>query len=461
MFQVLLENNYEEKLKEDAIETIVADRARYGHIHTAILEFIVDKAVLVSSVDLLLDRHKYWNVISLYSIAAEDIAKKLLVRLCEIDPGFDLRIDDVGKEYTIGYDARIMCTIQNMEIYHSMSLYEYISPSKFMNINLFPPLLEVIKLYGILANPAKASDWIDILTDIRILEKKYIYSIIEDFVSKDRESLIKLFTTSINNGRIRVPEETVDPSVEPSLEPKTICQEIKKINIINLKELIIEFLESTDYIILGNLASMISDTAAQPPAATPDKPAASNDSLPVRIISYNSIEDDFKYLIEFLSKHTTYGYIYKAKNVYLPNDIMLKKHVVYLMYYCETNRVSQKPLVEIYNTTSYQMLSYKDVKWGKLRYKLADPIVETWFIYIEIWSVIIAQKVYGLNYEKFKEHIQDTTKFLKKNIKAIDIYSDKTCVGWNLDQFINKKILLLNVPQSFKSRYMCSETSLL
>jgi hypothetical protein len=141
--------------------------------------------------------------------------------------------------------------------------------------------------------------------------------------------------------------------------------------------------------------------------------------------------------------------------MYLPNDMVIRKNIIYLFYHDSKDKMIQKPLIEVYNNTSYELINFKVAKPHGIR--VADPITQIRFLYINIWTTIIAQKIYGLEFEKFQAHIRHLIEILKFYRKNIDIYTTKkNYFGNYVDLNINKKIMLLDAPQT-KSNFKCFE----
>ncbi len=444
MFRLLLENEYVSEIKSSAVDTITQERLKFADIFTFVIKYIHSRDVFISNVDLLLDEHKYWENMEIYVTDAEIFVKQLMGELCQNFPKiFELRSNSDINEHTISYDMRNMILTHDIKTYGSLSLYEYISPIKYENTYLFPPLLEIIQLYRLLYNPENAPDWEAILTKITKLEKKYVFIMLEEFVSKSRDILEKMFTTSLNTSKQRV---VADDDQKCEQKDLSVCEQMKLSSINSIKELILGFLAESDYIVLDSVAYAV-DSA---------QTVELSDIKIFRIVSGNKIEDDYEIFVNFLSKHITHGFLVKEKSVFLPNDMMIKKHIIYMIYHDKKNKTTQKPLIESFNNTSYELINFHVTEpYG---FRIADPITQIRFAYIEVWTAVIAQKMYGLEYERFQAHMKQVTKMLKFYIKRIDIYElKKNYFGTYINPLIHKKMILLETAQQTKTNFKCFE----
>jgi hypothetical protein len=431
MYKTLINNNYYEYLKNKALINIAKERNSYKNIFDIILYLCNKHQALISNVDFLLDQHKYWENLLLFIINPREFSKIITLDLCKrIDNNFLLKVFEEDVEYTIDYKLRTICTIKIIEPYKNIPLNELISPLKYESNYILPPLLEVIDLYNKLYNIEYTTDWISIFKTIKLLEKKYVFYMIEEFISKDKEYLVQLFSTSINKFNINnKSRKKIDLGKKEKIITKYEQVEVDDINYI--KSLLLEFIDDSDYLLVNKTNYILENS---------DKEINLNELDLIEFISENDIEIDFKILVTFLAKHISYGIIYKEKKLYLPKESLMKKYKIYILYPYK-NKIIKKPIVNIYNNTSYELVNYYIIKKNNLYFKLADPITQVRFIYIYIWQSILSQKIHGLNYDEFRANIQNITKILKYYIKKINIYElKKNYIGKYLDKIINKKI---------------------
>jgi hypothetical protein len=418
MFKKLLDKNYETELIEDAKPIIMKERLVYENIIMFILEFVNQNKLLISNIDLLLDKQNYWTSVDIFTLNIDETSKKLVSQLCkEFDKIFLLKIFEQDAEYYIEYNLRRICVLNAIKPYKSFTIYDFISPIKYVvndkiSIYLLPYLIEIIHLYSNLYDPNLSSTWEDTYKDIQKIEV---------FVDKEIETLLHLPKNNIL-------EYITSTGGKECVKNK--CKEINDKKIIEIKKLLVDFIKGGQYILCSEFYNMEQPTEI------------------MEIISAN-IDMDFKLLVNFLSKFIEYGISYTKKTLYLPKEYQMEKYNFYLEIPFVKN-IKKKHFLTMYNNTSYELINYVE----RNGFKYAEPITQLKFAYLSVWSSLIMQKTHGLHYEEFIEHIKSKKTQLKDLRKKINIYELKTnYFGTYVSENISKKLAMTH--SGNKSSFYC------
>ncbi len=410
MFKILVEKNFDREMVEDAEIYIEKDRKKYEPVLFSIIEFMKDNNMLLSDLDLLLDKKKYWTMLEAYTLNVDEMSKKLITFLCEKhDKKFLLKVAHINMEYYIEYKQRRLCVLNAIKSYKTFTLYDFISPVLYKVENkytayLLPRLIEVIYLYKNLYDTEMASNWEDIYQTIKKLEIGVDIEI-ENILSSNKNN-INEYIASSNPITIK---ESHNAELNNDKIRNVTCS--KKTQI---KDLIIDFIKDSDYIYIE-----------------------SEDNI-IHIIASN-IEKQYEILVNYLSRFITSGISYKKKNMYLPKEYQMKKYNFYLEIPC-VKRNREKHFMTIYNNLSYELINY----YEKDGIKIADPITQLRFSYIFLWSSIISQKAHGLRYKEFINFVKSTKQYIHEQRKKIDIYTlKKNYMGIFLSLNIFKKMQLI------------------
>ncbi len=421
MFKILLENNYSDTLKKNAYEHIKNERMQYKDIIYFILKYISDNKLLISNVDILLDKHKYWDSVNIFTLNVDETAKSLVSKLCKkFNKLFFMKIVNENNEYFIEYNLRKVCILNSIQLYKSYSLYDFISPVKLkienLTIFVFPYLLEIIHLYGKLYDPSLASDWKDIYADVLKME-----------IYVDKE-INKLLTSTkpkenINNS----PDEEIIENCNANK-----CKQNQTANVIEIKKMVLEFFKDGQYILCDEFYDI-------------DNPVNV-----IEVISDN-VEADYNLLVNYLAKFISYGVTYKKKSIHLPKDFQMEKYNFYVEIPFVKN-LKRKHFLTIYNNTSFELINY----YEKNHYKYADPITQLKFAYIYIWSINISRKVHSIDHDEFISILKKKKEIIDKLRKKVNIYEiKKNYHGTYISEFINKKMTLTFTNK--KSNYYCHD----
>ena len=438
-------NNFIQNLEADADIEITKDREKYKPIYDYILKISNDMGLIISDIDLLLGRKVYWEFMQIYHKDAIIVSKELLESLClEFGEKFVLKISEFEESYSIEYNLRRICTIYTLKLFKKYDISEFIKPLEFKSgihkVKLLPPILEVITLYTYLYNVGMSSDWISILDTIKQVEvfvQNDLDAIIAkatDKVAKDNDILL-LISSPFDTGKDA--KDTGKDAKDTGKDAKDTGKDMQKMK--QLHSLLLEFVSDSNYLLIH-----------QP---TTDEPL--NEVEELDIISQNSIDSDYKAIIAFLSKFTQEGIVYKEKSLYIHNNYTMKKYAFYILSKSglETHK---KHILNIYNNSAYELISYKTITFGQNILKIVDPVVSIKFIYINIWSSILLQRVSKYDLKKYKLYILNQIKLLNMYKEKIDLYTKKVdFIGKYEDIIIHKKKLAIANPNVNKSAFYC------
>jgi hypothetical protein len=463
MFEELLSNNYIATLEEDALVQIRIDRERYANIYNYTIKYVSQNLnnLMISNVDLILDYYiPYYDNIQIYAVNADINAKQLSKELCdEFGERTILKIMEYDQSYVIEYDFRRICTIMSFKIFEKFSIVDFIEPQKCIitstfdnkikyNVSLLPPMLEIINLYKDLYTPKLAADWNLIFEKIKKLEvyvDKNILLILKKSDHKGYSGGKQELNNKINFDRFQLKKELLDIIYKPMLV----------------------FIAECKYIIVGDIAFKLNHYNKNGGGQNIDITNITDDVF--EYISGNSIEYDFELLSNFIYKlfSGNVGLIYEESNIYVPNELLLKKHSFFLI--TNGNESIRLPLLNIYNNTTFELINYNeidniiDTQSPKLR--IADPIVQLRFIYIWIWTYILSYRVAQdtkLNkkssnlYKNYKAGIDKKITMMDFYRIVIDIKEFKqNYIGIYKNLLRQKKINVLTIPMSKKASLYC------
>jgi len=203
MFQTLLENNYDKELQEDSKKHIIEEREQYNDIFLFILNYSKNNNMLISNINLLLEKNYYWNLIEMYGLKIDESAKNLLVMLCDkFDKLFLLKMVKEKQEYYIEYNLRRLCVLNSIKPYKTLTIYDFISPVHYkinndVTIYLMPFLVEIIYFYKSLYDPSMSSSWEEIYQDIKKIEI-HVDNELESIINMPKNELALKLSTSNN-----------------------------------------------------------------------------------------------------------------------------------------------------------------------------------------------------------------------------------------------------------------------
>ncbi len=441
MFKVLLDKDFVNELKQDAEDAIIKERRKYEDIILFILEFAKQNKALISNIDLLLDKHDYWNIVQVLTLNVDEMAKNLVSKLCkQFDQLFLLKIFEADHEYYIEYNLRRICVLNAIKPYKTFTLFDFISPIKYIindsiSIYLLPYLVEVIHMYNNLYDPAAAGSWEETLSDIKKIET-FVDKEIEELLTMPKEDILLKLSTSGGNAKAAA-------SVDKLIKAKCKCKNIRKAKLFDIKRLVMDFLKDSEYIFCNEYDTFMIYS---------DKDDKRSDlySTTIRVIS-KDINADFALLVNYLSKFMEYGISYRKKVLYLPKEQRLEKYNFYIEIPYVKN-IKQKRFLTVFNNLSYELVNF----YEKDGFKFADPIIQLRFAYLSIWSSIIMQKTHGLHYEEFIELIKNKKHQIRELRSKVDIYElKKNYIGTYISLDISKKMSMTNT--NTKSNFYCHD----
>jgi hypothetical protein len=314
--------------------------------------------------------------------------------------------------YEIIYDMRSLIKIFYINRYKNINIPKLFNTIKIDNINYFPEYIELIEIYHKLYLPNYYEDWSSLA-----LTEKLLYD---------------QFTKSITGGSHDKKNKIL------------VCKKNRNINVGNIKLLLLNFIESSNYIILGELANKLINSTNLT-SADFDLTDSSN----IQIISENPIEQDYSNIVNYLSRYTPYGITYKKQKLYIPNDNRIYKHTFYIKCQTLTSNTFigssgiDKPFLDIYNCGEYEIIPYLEKKYDKISLRIGNTFVQLRFLLIDFWLYNILYnhiKIIDTNiYIKKVNYITTTMKSIKK---LLPIESKNKYMGINFDEKIEQKIVI-------------------
>jgi len=397
VYEKLLTSEWKDNLVNETNKVITKEYTKYKSFYEFIIKFIKQNKCLISNLELLDNNDILYNKpLQIFVLNPNEISTKIFKDLCKkFGRFFVLKIEVSDKHYSIDYIAKTYIRISYINQYKNVSLIDYLSPVKVDNFLILPPILELIDLYKKIYNPEYAEEWVQLIESAKKIKKLTDINI---------KNSIKEFKGG-NDKNIK-----------------------KDQNVFNLiRKLTIEFLQQyPDYILIHK----------------PDNNIYS-------IISKNTINTDFERFNKFISSNNTYNLSFRKKNIFIAKDNRIKKHTFFISITKLNNFVNkERPFLDIYNNTSYELIPYVNFNNMKLVY----PWVEIRFYYIGIWNILAAFQIKSIDYNKFAQ----LTNTILKNIEEFEIdweIPPKEFIGTYINEYNSYKKLMLK--HSFNPRLYC------
>ena len=110
------------------------------------------------------------------------------------------------------------------------------------------------------------------------------------------------------------------------------------------------YLNNENFVLVGEWARYISTQSKTEPNSV------------IQIISENNIEMDYSNIVRYISKFTPYGVFYKKRKMYIPKNNRILKYTIYIKYPTIKSSTIDKPIMDIYNCASYEVIPYINKK---------------------------------------------------------------------------------------------------
>ena len=418
MFNKLVKNKFFETLIDKANDDFIKkDNNKYTHIFNLIenitkvskYDIIISDVEKISNTLFYMDNEQSRSSITLFTDKPKELCTLLTNLIHEHFGKFtQMKSTITDTEYHIFYDMRDIITVYILDTYKKINIFDILNPIVINEKNYMPVNIEIIKIYHKLFLLNYFEEWNDL-------------SKIENQMTKNYTNVYLKYLKSI------IKKEIPKPCIS--------CKSYNKMDIAFIKCLVLESLNNENYIIVNNWVMNINTNKV------------SDDIL--SIISPYNIEDDYNKIITYLSKYTQYGIYYKKNNVYIPIEKRLSVYTIYIKYPGITNNTSDKPLLEIYNNASYELVPYISKEFhleyikfsdntleNKLNLKIGNYWVLLYFISIKFWIInILLNKI---DVDTIYDNTKTFLKYVLKNKK--NLISNHTHIGINFDEKIEKKI---------------------
>lgn len=403
MFKQLLKTDYFQLITNVANKNVIKeDRQKFHPVFDAARDALYDDPKIIMSdcqiisgkkYDKNSDLEEYMYIFTIYTRRtatkiANEIHKKIgkFVQMREIIP---------LEEYEIMYDMRGLIKIYRIDKYKNVNLPILFNAVKINNLYYFPPEIELMDIYHKLYRPNYYKEWEILLPQEDILYDKVITTI-GGAICKD-------------------------------------CKTQKKIDINNVKLLILKFLDNENYVMIGkwshNLIKSNKDIT---------------DDHNIQIISENDIEHDYQNIVNFLSTYTKYGIYYKKKKLYIPKDNRIYKYTLFIKFPIigKDSRSIDNQFLDIYNCAEYELVPFVEKKYNNLTLKVGNLFVQMRFLLIDMWLIKLLKylKIVGTTqFTSSYSYIHTTMKLMKKLLPIS--FKDKY-TGINYDEKVEQKIII-------------------
>ena len=140
-----------------------------------------------------------------------------------------------------------MINITSIKPYKNFTLYDFISPVKYDKLYLMSYMIEIINKYKLLYNPNNANDWEEIYDDIKLLEVHTEKELVS-YLNKSNNELELIFSSE---NKLKSKTSTKEKKKQ---KEKSKCKIKKDMYIKDLKELILDYIKTSDYILVSETA---------------------------------------------------------------------------------------------------------------------------------------------------------------------------------------------------------------
>lgn len=239
-------------------------------------------------------------------------------------------------EFVIQYDFRDIVRIYNLTGMIGKKHIKaelYVTPIILEKMQYLPPEVELIDIYHRLYLPNNVEEWKDIL----IYETK-LYQMVD-----------KRTIHQITEGGGAYPSTNKKKS---DLCKYGTCKHQRHVDIGFLRLMIFQHFIKTDFVLVGGWAKVV--VAGEYNGVPPVREK-------LQIVSQNSTEDDIKSLRIFLKQYTNFEISYHEHNMHIPKDFRIRRITVRIHYPVAIGTVKEKPLLDIFNAASYELIPYKQM----------------------------------------------------------------------------------------------------
>lgn len=391
MFEQLLNSDFIEKTESAAKAYIKTKIAPYVYqLDKTIKEYCASNQIFISDIKKLLNDTEIdpFHIFYLYCENPYKHAIMLSNKIHE-NVGKWIRMETkiTHTEFVIQYDFREIVRIYNLTGIAGkkhVAVEQYINPIQLDNLQYLPPEIELIDIYRRLYLPNNVEEWKDLLSDetnlYQMVNKRTIQQITQNPMS------------DIKSG-----------GVNDSLCKQGICLHQKHVDIGFLRLMIFQHFIKDNFIVVGGWAkaSIIYNTeysdseqsatlthANVPQVQTrPQEPMTNSGIFNVReklqIIASNANMDDLvDSLNMFLQKYTNFAISHHEYDMHIPKDFRIRRFTIRIHYPTSAGETKEKPLLDIFNAASYELIPYKEINLKTHNAKLANLPLKIGNIYV-------------------------------------------------------------------------------
>ena len=414
MFKSLISSDFFKHSEELAIKTIInEDRYKYKKIFDYVREEIsrnddyIDKIVFSEPSKIINSKGSrdiilLENTMTIYTTYSRKIATEIANIIHDKYGKFtQLKCVIPNIEYDIMFNFRTIIKLYQIKRYKTIKLTDLFNTVSIKNTLYFPAHIELTDVYHKLYLP----NFYKNRADLEILEP-ILYNII------------------IN--------EKMGGAVGTGC---SACKIKRKLDIFQIKSLLLKLFNNERFIFIGRWAHkfILGDKY--------NEDNINDDSVALSIISENDIDIDYANIKQYLREFTPFGIYYKMKKLYIPKDNRICKYTFYIKYPSFGKQVIDKPILDIYNCCSYEVIPIVKIKHDQINLNIGNLYVQLRFLLLDLWLLKLIKFIKGISDEKFNaelEYIFTMLKKLKKNM-SIEDKSDNF-IGINFDEKIEQKI---------------------
>jgi hypothetical protein len=419
MFKSLLNTDFFKNVKDIATNTVInEDRHHYKKIFDLLRDEIREDSIKDNSLnrdkiifsdvgaiirhnnksDMVECDEEMESNITIYTTHARKMATTVANIIHSIYGKFvQMRAIIPNEEYDIMIDMRNLIKIYRLDRYKNVKLATLFNAVCIDDLLYFPAEVELIDIYHKLYLPNFNEDWKSLLENESILYTQLKQSKVGG-VSRCKESNVK-----------------------------------RKLDIYQIKKLIINFLNNENYVFVGNWAHAIikGDTKN------------TDDLFNLQVVSENCIDQDYDNIVNYLSEFTNYGIFYKKQRLYIPKDNRMFKYTFFIKYPTFGKQIVDKQFLDIYNCGSYELIPYIPIKYNGVNLKVGNVYVQLRFLLIDLWIFKLLTHLGNLSDKEFKtryRYIIDNMDIMKKKLPNGLKNSPDKYMGINFDEKISQKL---------------------
>lgn len=409
MFNNLLKTDFFPIVSDIAQQTIIKeDRFRYKELFDETRKIIADDPIIIlSNIPLILNsENTKGDIIETSMIIYTTHTRRTTTMIANaihknIGKFVQMRAIIPNEEYEIMYDMRGLIKLYHIERYKNISIPALFNAIKINDLYYFPPEIELMDIYHKLYSPKYYDEWESLLIQEKLLSNLH----------------------SIKGG---------------SITKCNPCKKERKLDINNIKLLMLNFLDNENYVLIGKWAHKLIHS---------QKDKLENDEN-IQIISENDIEQDYKNIVNYLSAYTNYGIYYKKKKMYIPKDNRIYKYTLFIKYPTFTgiagkhSRGIDKQFIDIYNCGEFELIPYIPKTYDNISLRVGNLFVQMRFLLIDMWLFRLLKYLKTIDEKLFTEkcaYVYSTIKLIKK---ALPINFKNKYMGIIYDEKIAQKIII-------------------